>query len=277
MSSAARTPEMAAAFDAASGGMGQLRSIGMAPVDGADARVVMRELEVLGRQVAALQVAVLGDVQRRGLHRHDGMASAKVMMRHCCKVSDEQARRWEMIRRALTDLPRVEGAYGDGRIGTGQVALIARVHGNVRVRSALVAEDEALVRLAERLSYLELACRLRNWERLVDADGTADKTARGHEQRDATCAQDLDGNWEGRWRCGPLEGARRRAILRAFMAAEFDADWAKARAALGDAATVADLLRTDAQRRSDAFDEIFRSAADHHGAPPAGRRSRPRS
>ena len=50
-----------------------------------------------------------------------------------------------------------------------------------------------------------------------------------------------------------------------YLQAEYEADWAEARAKHGDAATLADLGRTDAQRRADALARIFDDAA---GAPP---------
>jgi hypothetical protein len=60
------------------------------------------------------------------------------------------------------------------------------------------------------------------------------------------------------------------AIFRAFVEAEFQADWAEAREIHGDATTVDHLARTFDQRDADAIARIFAFAANAFAAAPGG-------
>jgi hypothetical protein len=60
------------------------------------------------------------------------------------------------------------------------------------------------------------------------------------------------------------------SIFQAFVEAEFQADWAEARAIHGDATTVAHLARSYDQRDADAIARIFELAANAHAAAPGG-------
>ena len=270
MAKSIRSAEVAAALAAASGGVDRLLALDVVPVDVDDARALVVEVETLARKVGAAQVRLQSAIQTSGVHKQEGFASAKVLVRHVGRLSDAEAKRRELARRALEDLPLVAAAFAAGRIGWCQVSAIARTWANPRVRALLADQDQAATRLAERLPYLSFSAQLRRWERLADQDGAEDKARTGHDQRNATITQDFDGNWLGTWNCGGLEGAQRAAIFDAFCQAEWDADWQKARAEHGDNATTTHLPRTEAQRRSDALGEIFRSAADAHAATPGG-------
>ncbi|MCU1357919.1 MAG: hypothetical protein JWM89_3337, partial [Acidimicrobiales bacterium] len=111
---------------------------------------------------------------------------------------------------------------------------------------------------------------LRAWVRQSDEDGTRDRNQRNHDTRAAQMVQDLDLGWQLTAGCGSLQGAEMYEIWKRFLDAEWSTDWAAARAEHGDAATVDQLARTDAQRRMDALHAIFRSAADTHASAPGG-------
>ncbi|MEZ5178323.1 MAG: DUF222 domain-containing protein [Acidimicrobiales bacterium] len=121
--------------------------------------------------------------------------------------------------------------------------------------------DEQLARLAARDSYRRFDARLTDWIRQVDEDGTRDANQRHHDNRDATIRQDYDGSWTIAGGCASMDGAVLHDILEHFVAAEFQADWDKARAEHGDAATLDDLPRTPGQRRFDALYQLFQRAA----------------
>ena len=259
-------PALAAALDLVAAGVAGLQAVDLAAVADADVRVLIEEVERAARRVGSLQVDVLGEVDRRGLHAVDGHSSAKVMVRHMCSLSGGEASAREQVRRALLDLPAVAVAYRDGNIGTDQVRLIGRVHANKRVRDALPAQQESLISDARHHSYKDFERRLRTWERLVDQDGTCDDNERNHENRDAKLIQHpFDLSWELTGRFGAMQGALMREILDHYIQAEWEADWAKARAEHGDSACEADLARDDAKRRADAVFKIFQDAAS---APP---------
>ncbi|MEO9220745.1 MAG: HNH endonuclease signature motif containing protein [Mycobacteriaceae bacterium] len=259
-------PGTAAALELLGAGVDAVVAAGVAPVDGPDAVVVVRELEVLVRRLRAQQVAVVEAIDRGGLHRVDGHGSAKVMVRHVARLSSGEAHRRASAARALRDLPAVAEAFRAGRIGSCQVERIARVHANERVRCALVDNEGSFAREAAMVSFRLFDLMVTNWVRLVDEDGTCDANERRHENRDASFVQDFDGSWTFRGGCASLSGAEVAEIFKRFVEAETLADWEKARAEHGDAATVADLGRTDNQRRFDALFQIFQRAASDQAA-----------
>jgi hypothetical protein len=129
------------------------------------------------------------------------------------------------------------------------------------VRDAFIGLDAAVAEVAAREPYPVLDRMLANWEAAEDETGSADRAAAAHRDRDAQLRQRHDHTWHGRWSSGTLDGARMSDILTAFTDAETLADWDEARGHAGDTATVADLPRTDAQRRFDALRRIFELAA----------------
>ncbi|CAN5162775.1 hypothetical protein BH20ACT3_BH20ACT3_06680 [soil metagenome] len=260
----------AEAFDRLSAGLDALSVAEVEPVDAGDATTVIGELEVVARRVRALQIEAVDAIDQRGLHRVDGHASAKVLVRHVAKLSGAEAARRAGAARALRDLPAVREAFRFGEIGSDQVDRIARAHANSRVRDRLGGQDEALVAHAKASSYRAFDATVTGWVRRVDEDGTCDRARRSHENRDAKMVQDFDGSWTITAGCGSLQGAELEEIFRRFIDAEFAGDWANARARLGDAATVDDLDRNDSQRRFDAFYEIFQRAAAAHAAAAGG-------
>jgi hypothetical protein len=266
MGSAVLTTEAATALDQLTAGLDALAAAGVDPVDARDAVTWVRELEVLGRRLRSAQLDLMDRVDRRGLHRADGHASAKVMVRHNARLSPAEAGRRYRAVRARRDLPAVAEAFAAGKIGACHLDRIARAHANARVRDELRGQDETLVRLAGRSeSYVAFDATITDWVRLTDADGTCDTAERNHQNRDAQWVQDLDGGWTLKVRCGSLDGAELAEVHRHLTRAEFEADWANARDKHGQGACVEDLDRTDGQRRFDAFAANTRRGA---AAPP---------
>lgn len=263
-------PEVAAALDATRAGLSALRSVGLHPTGVEDAYAVARAVEACAREVRALQLQVLDEIERSGLHHADGHRTAMVLVRHAANLSKPEARRRAKAVRMLRAMPLVAAGFAVGRIGACQVDRIARTYGNRRVRVALVAADEDVAVLAARLPYPELDAKLTDWERLTDEDGAADRSERNHHNRTASLLAEFDGSWRLRAECGGLQGAEMRDIFDHYIEAEVLADWAAARAERGDDATVDDLPRTDGQRRMDALYRIFCDAAGHVASQPGG-------
>jgi len=269
MSSEVIDRDVAAAIDRVRSGLGTLLSLGVDPFDAGDAITMVRELEVIGRQAAALAIKVHSNIDERGLYAADGHGSAKVMVRHLGRLSGEDAHRRSQAARALADLPCVATALAAGRIGMSQVTVITRAHANVRVRRLLCGQDEALARSATMDPFDVFEDKVRDWVRLMDADGARDRNQRSHENRDLRLHQDLDGTWHISGGCASLQGAELDTIHRHFVDVERAADWAEARDRLGHAATEHDLIRTEAQRRADAWTAMARAAATAVGASPS--------
>lgn len=257
-------PTSEEAIAAVAAGLDTLQAVGVTPADAAEARALITGLEALARRVRSVQVDLLAEVERTGAHVADGHASAKVMVRHLAQLSSAEADRRARCARSLRALPEVRSAFASGAVGTCQVERIARAHANPRAREAVEANDASFAEQAGGNEYLAFDRMVDEWVRLVDEDGTRDRDQSAHEKRDARLAQGFDGSWELTARCASLAGVELESILTAFVATETLADWEKARATHGDAATPADLPRTAAQRRFDALEEVFRRAAAHH-------------
>ena len=153
MSSAVADPQLAAALDALHAAIDRVQQVGVAPVDGRDAYVVVRELQAVGNRMAWVQAQVLTEIDLGKLHREDAHASAKVMVRHAARLSPQEAARRARLAKALRDLPAVSEALRSGTVGSCQAERIARTHANPRVRHRLARHDAELVRLAQERSY----------------------------------------------------------------------------------------------------------------------------
>jgi hypothetical protein len=242
----------------------------MGLVDVASALELARAVDRLDRKVRSLEVRVVDAIGAGKLHEPDGHASPRVMVAHANRLSEAEAMRRDRLARMLADMPSVRMGLALGRIGRCQADRLARVYVNPRVQGEFVRIDEQVARLAAMLTYEELDRRLTNWVRQVDEEGTADRARRAHEDRRARLVQDFDGGWELLCLIGGLTGAQMHAIFRAFVEAEFQADWAEAREVHGDATTVAHLARSFDQRDADAVARIFEFAANAFAATPGG-------
>ena len=218
-----------------------------------EALVRVREVEVLGRRLHALQVGLQDRIDRSGVFKADGHGSAKVMVRHGANLSNAEALRRDQVVRMVREMPVVAAGHGAGRIGTPQVERIARTWANRRVRAQLVQVDGLMARAAAVLPYREFDAALADWERLVDEDGAGDRAERSDANRDFRMPRNFDGSHRIEGGGGSVDGAVIEDIWLRQVQREWEADWAEARCQHGDAVTLADLARTDAQRRYDAM------------------------
>ncbi len=251
-------------------GLDALQATGVTPAGADDARQLITELETQARRLRSLQVELVAEVDRTGACVLDGHATAGIMVRHVANLSGAEAARRARCAKALRHLPTVRAAFAAGRIGGCQVERIARTHANPRVTAAVEAHEASFAEEAAGNEYLAFHQMVTDWERLVDEDGTRDADQSAHDKRDATLHQGFDGSWALSGRCGSLAGAELETIFQAFLEAETLADWDTARTEKGDGATPADLGRTDAQRRFDALEQVFRQAATARADAPGG-------
>jgi hypothetical protein len=230
--------------------------------DSAELAELMHEIESIKRQVHALSIDLLALSEQSGLHYVDGHTSAKVMMRHVNKLSGGEAAAREKCRRMFSRLELVAETYRAGELGTDQVMLLGRVFANPRVRGAMEHRQRWFLDLAKKLAFPRFEKRVLKWQRLIDEDGTEPPGDRTEANRTANMNQDpFDLTWDLTARFGSVRGAANNEILQAYIQVLFDADWAEARARVGDSVCKADLARTDEHRRSDALSQIFIDAA----------------
>ena len=250
----------------------ELADSNLRPADAPTAAKLTRVVEYFVRMVHGVALVVMDQIDRDDPHRADGHGSVAIHARHNADLSNAEAQNRQKSMRMLRDLPLIRDAFLAGDLSIDKAQLLARVHANPRVAPAMVARQERFLAQADRLPFHMFETRVREWERLVDADGSEPENERTHRRRNAKLTQDpIDLSWDLMGRFAAGQGAAMAEILDHYIDAEFQADWEKARAEKGDAATAADLPRTAQQRRADALWQIFEdAAAAEHGAVPPG-------
>ena len=232
----------------------------------ADVLAMQQALERVHRRLGAARIDAVARIEAQRLHRIDGHRSVKAHARHVLKISPEEAFRQVNAARALRDLPEVASALRAGWIGLDHVQILARVHANPRIKEKVPSQQEKFLRWATEKSFDDFKLELLEWERVTDLDGGFKDNKRNHDNRNVRSIHNsLEGIWDLSPRFATDQGARIHEIFDHFVDAEWRADWAEARERLGDAASISDLKRTDAQRRADAFVRMCNDAA---GAPP---------
>ena len=217
-----------------------------------------RERRRLDRQTDRLA----GDVESSGAYGIDGHRSAKVAVKARCRVTGPEAHARLRNERMLRTMPAVASAYANGEIPTESVRAIARTLANPRVAEFGPLFDSAFAEFAAEWSPDEFRAWLRDWERLADADGAEQAAEANHERRNSSLLENsIDSSWSLRGEFGALQGSAMAEIFRRFEDAEFEKDWAAAKAIHGDDTRVEHLARTAAQRRADSLVAIFRRAA----------------
>jgi len=223
---------------------------------------VMTEVEVLHRQAYALSVDLLTLSDHSKLHYRDGHRTASVMMRHVNKLASGDATARKQCQSMFRALPQIAAAARSGSLGQDQTRLLARVFANRRVRGAMEGRQDWFLEKAAKLSFKRFRDRVLEWERRIDEDGPEPPGDRTAANRSASLRQDpTDLSWDLNATFTSVDGAHNNAVHEAYVQALFDADWAEAKARVGDDVCMADLARTPAQRRSDAWTQICADAA----------------
>lgn len=227
----------------------------------ADELLAARRLETVLRRIGHGTDRAAGHLDLSCAFSLDGHTNARAALKHLGRLSGRESLGRVQTARALQHLPAVEAAYAAGKIPVGHVRAIARAANNPRVSEYLPVADEIFAAQASELGYDEFCSWLREWEQLADADGAAAAAERSHERRCFSLLEnEIDGSFTSAGHHGSLQGAAMAELLDVYERAEFEADWAEARAEHGTEARVEHLRRTPAQRRADALFEIFRRA-----------------
>src|SRR5947208_11400556 len=197
----------------------------------------------------------------------EGARSAPAWVAVRCHQPLATARRRVQLGRALRHMPAVEAAWLAGEVGEAHVGLLA----SARTPATAVSfeRDEALlVDQACELRYSRFVRALAYWGQLADPDGADTSAEAAHRARRLHLSQTLGGAWALDGALDPISGAIVATALKRIDDELFAADWAQAKARVGEGVSGADLARTPAQRRADALVEMARRA----GSVPAGAR-----
>jgi hypothetical protein len=146
-------------------------------------------------------------------------------------------------------------------LGVAQANQLALTWSNPRVRESLERQIGEFLGEALAEPFDVFKARVDEWERLSDQDGAFSERDTIHNGRDARLLN-VDATMYVRGRFGALQGDALRQVFDAFCDAEYRFDRDEAKARLGRAqVSEAELARTPAQRRADAFFKLVMAAA----------------
>ncbi|MCB1006953.1 MAG: DUF222 domain-containing protein, partial [Acidimicrobiales bacterium] len=173
--------------------------------------------------------------------------------------------RWRVgLARKLRSMPHTLSAFELGEIGIEHVRVLCRA--NLAALAVEFARDEdTLVDKARTLPFDAFAAEVRTWRDVVDPEGTEKRALSNYEERHLNASQSFEGMGRLDGWMEPFSYHVFRTELDRHYQRLLDAEWAAARARLGDAATVNDLERTPGQRRHDALAAMADASRSHDG------------
>ncbi|MEA2900539.1 MAG: hypothetical protein QOH36_426 [Actinomycetota bacterium] len=235
--------------------------------DGESLVALQRELERLQAVVTRATAAF----DAGGSWAADGARSSAAWLTARCGLPVATARRRVRLGRDLRHMAKVEAAWLTGAIGEAQVAQLAEARTEVTAES-FARDEEMLVDHAKQLPYRQFTRALAYWSQHADPDGVEDAAAAQHRARRLHLSCGFDGAWFLDGVLDPISGEIVSRALRAIEEELFAADWAEARARVGEGLCSTDLARSPAQRRADALVEMARRAM---ALPPGARLPEP--
>jgi hypothetical protein len=218
----------------------------------------LRNLELEARRVEADLAAVISDGQRRGEYGDDSHTSMKGWLKANVNWSNSQVFRRRRLARLVEAYPTVGESLREGHIGVAQADELARVYANPRCRDQFDESIELLLVQAEQLEFDQARLCLKRWESFADADGAHNDREASKAGRTATVGE-LDGSLFLKATGGTAEDAAEIvAIFNVELETQFQLDVAERTRLHGPDAPASMLPRSDAQRRFDALQAIFR-------------------
>jgi hypothetical protein len=177
-----------------------------------------------------------------------------------CTMKRSRAKAEVSRARALRRMPEVDAAYSAGAVTGDHV----RVLGTAQAANAELFEkvEAMLVETATDQTFERFEREVAYFRQIADPDGTEQRAQDAFERRRVHASKTFEETTELSGRLDPMGGAVFRNELDRREHELFLADWAEARARMGDAARATDLQRTSQQRRADALVQMaIRSAA----------------
>jgi hypothetical protein len=229
------------------------------------------EVHRLQARLAAATTRLTAAFGTRRAWADEGCRNCTTWLAHRCHVPPKQAQATLRLGRRLNAMPSTEAALAAGEIGVAQAHRLADLNGP-RTAEAFADSESQLVEPARTLDRVDFSRACAYWRQLADPDGVDADAGRDETLRRLHLSPGMNGTGLLDGVLTPLGHATVAEALGRIERELFEADWAEARARLGEAATAADLRRTPAQRRADALVEMAKRAMT---APRDGKRPRP--
>jgi hypothetical protein len=231
-------------------------------------------IEALHRQLARLEAATTRAVAALDAGREweaAGARSATAWLTVRTRSPRPTCRRRAQLGRALRALPLAETAWLAGEVSAAQVSVLAAAR-TPATAEAFTRDERLLVGYASTLPFRSFQRAVAYWCQLADPDGVERDAAAQHEARRLHLSRSFGATWFIDGRLDPIGGAIVAEALRRVEEELFRADWADAKARLGDNASASQLARSAAQRKADALVELATRA---QAAPAGARRPEP--
>ncbi|MFV0309522.1 MAG: DUF222 domain-containing protein [Desertimonas sp.] len=225
---------------------------------GRDLRHRLQTLERLSRMVEAAVIDLTGTCDRSGAYLDDGHVSVRNWVAAETNTSTADALHRARSARLAEACPTVTAELAAGRVGVAAVRELGRVRANQRVGERVDDVIDELLDEAAAQPLHGFVALVREWEALVDADGTHRDHETAHHRRKVRAWRRDDQPGGELWgRLGADQFAEVAEILDRYTEAELATDLDHARATGDDGP----LARTPDQRRADAFVQALRDAA----------------
>jgi hypothetical protein len=221
--------------------------------------------------LAAAVTRITAAADARRVWADDGSRSWGAWLAQRCRLPVGQARAEAWLGRRLATMPATAEALAAGDISLRHAVVLASLAGG-RTAGYCVRDEALLVDHARTMSWADFARAVEYWRQHADPDGIERHAAHDQALRRVHLSPGLRGTGILDGTLTPLGYATVDAALRRIEQELFDADWAAARAAHGDATSASHLTRTPAQRRHDALVELATRAMT---ATTDGKRPRP--
>ena len=252
------------------GAVDTLASFDIDDFDGGRAADVLVELRRVRAKLAAVEARLVARVDGARPWADDGYLSAASWLAASDNTSLDDARGDVRLARRLRSMPATAAALAAGDITLAHARRLATLCAP-DTAAAFAEAEEFLVGQARSMRWADFTKAAGYWLRLARDDGP-DPDKADHDRRKVSLHDGLRGTGLLSGELTPTAKATVRSALERLERELFDADWAAARAAHGDAATAADMPRTARQRRHDALVEMARRAVT---APADGKRPQP--
>lgn len=210
----------------------------------------------LADRLAAVQLATLAAVDRRGCYGLDGAVTLPSWYRNRTRLDPAEASRRVHAAARLPRFPRLAAALADGAVTLGHVTAVTEAAVPNRI-DAIAAAEPVLVELARHTSPRDLKTALRRIADHVDTDGT-DVQPLDECGPDPRCELHLRPTIDG---LHELRGLRDQLDAEALLTALDALDTPD------PAGTPPQQRRSPAQRRSDALGALARQALDRGTLP----------
>jgi hypothetical protein len=252
----------------------ELADINFDQLDAETTDILVVGTEGLRRAADAAAVSVAGHLDQIQPFRALGFFNTTAYLKHRVQLSGQEAYQRVQMARQCPVLDRWIAGLAAGLIGTAQFRLMARIASNQRIQpDRLVFGSLELWCDALDCSFAEFERRALLWESLADPVGALAKAERAIARRSVSLTFLDTGGWSLQGRLDDIGGAEFNEVFAHFVDVEWRNDWREATDRLGEsgaAVTMADLRRTEAQRRCDALIAMARSAAANGSGVTAG-------